>query len=37
MTFAAERAQVGEFDVLTPLRRSGELHMLSPTQLYNRQ
>jgi DNA-binding MarR family transcriptional regulator len=26
--------QVGEFDVLTPLRRSGEPYMLSPTQLY---
>ncbi|RSB65949.1 MarR family transcriptional regulator [Rhizobium pisi] len=25
---------VGEFDVLTPLRRAGEPHMLSPTQLY---
>ena len=25
---------VGEFDVLTPLRRSGEPYMLSPTQLY---
>lgn len=25
---------VGEFDVLTPLRRTGEPHMLSPTQLY---
>ena len=27
--------QVGEFDVLTPLRRSGEPYMLSPTQLYD--
>src|SRR4029077_8286881 len=26
--------QGGEFDVLTPLRRSGEPYMLSPTQLY---
>jgi DNA-binding MarR family transcriptional regulator len=26
--------QVGEFDVLTPLRRSGEPYTLSPTQLY---
>jgi DNA-binding MarR family transcriptional regulator len=26
--------QVGEFDVLTPLRRSGEPYVLSPTQLY---
>jgi len=26
--------QVGEFDVLTPLRRSGDPYMLSPTQLY---
>src|SRR6478609_8055359 len=26
--------QVGEFDVLTPLRRAGEPFMLSPTQLY---
>src|SRR6202048_1925111 len=26
--------QVGEFDVLTPLRRSGKPYMLSPTQLY---
>lgn len=25
---------VGEFDVLTPLRRSGEPYVLSPTQLY---
>jgi DNA-binding MarR family transcriptional regulator len=25
---------VGEFDVLTPLRRSGEPYILSPTQLY---
>jgi len=25
---------VGEFDVLTPLRRAGEPYMLSPTQLY---
>jgi DNA-binding MarR family transcriptional regulator len=25
---------VGEFDVLTPLRRSGEPYMLCPTQLY---
>jgi DNA-binding MarR family transcriptional regulator len=25
---------VGEFDVLTPLRRSGEPYTLSPTQLY---
>ncbi|WP_348627131.1 MarR family transcriptional regulator [Mesorhizobium sp. M4B.F.Ca.ET.049.02.1.2] len=25
---------VGEFDVLTPLRRSGEPYRLSPTQLY---
>lgn len=26
--------QVGEFDVLTPLRRSGEPYTLSPTELY---
>jgi DNA-binding MarR family transcriptional regulator len=26
--------QIGEFDVLTPLRRSGQPYMLSPTQLY---
>ena len=26
--------QVGEFDVLTPLRRSGAPYILSPTQLY---
>jgi DNA-binding MarR family transcriptional regulator len=25
---------VGEFDVLTPLRRAGEPYVLSPTQLY---
>jgi len=25
---------VGEFDVLTPLRRAGEPYILSPTQLY---
>jgi DNA-binding MarR family transcriptional regulator len=26
--------QIGEFDVLTPLRRSGQPYVLSPTQLY---
>ena len=26
--------KVGEFDVLTPLRRSGEPYTLTPTQLY---
>ena len=31
---AAEGLQVGEFDVLTPLRRSGKPYTLSPTQLY---
>lgn len=31
---AEANLQVGEFDVLTPLRRSGEPYMLSPTQLY---
>lgn len=31
---AEKGLQVGEFDVLTPLRRSGEPYMLSPTQLY---
>lgn len=32
--FAESNLQIGEFDVLTPLRRSGEPYMLSPTQLY---
>ena len=32
--FAAVGLQSGEFDVLATLRRSGEPHMLSPTQLY---
>ncbi|MEW6643772.1 MAG: MarR family transcriptional regulator [Pseudomonadota bacterium] len=31
---AKEGLQVGEFDVLTPLRRSGKPYTLSPTQLY---
>ena len=31
---AEANLQVGEFDVLTPLRRAGEPYMLSPTQLY---
>jgi len=31
---AEEGLQVGEFDVLTPLRRSGKPYRLSPTQLY---
>lgn len=31
---AEEGLQVGEFDVLTPLRRSGPPYRLSPTQLY---
>ena len=31
---AQANLQVGEFDVLTPLRRSGKPYTLSPTQLY---